>query len=824
MARLRFCERGGPFFVLRRVMPDPRLFIILDAINRTQGAFATAERDTQSLGKRIQATTLLVRSFWATAVAAGAASVVKAAADFESAFTGVEKTVNATAEELGALRQGFRDMAREIPVSANELANIGAIAGKLGIQADNILGFTKTIAQLAKTTNLSAPQAAQQLAQFANITGLAQEDIDRLGSTIVDLGNNLATTEQDIVNFALRIAGAGEIAGLREADILAIGGAISSLGIEAEAGGTAVQRVLIEMTNAVATGNENLALFARVAGVSAEEFARMWQEDAAGAFALFVEGLGKQGDQAFGTLEKLGLQDARLTRTFTSLAQSGDLLRRSLELGSKAFEENTALTTEAEKRYDDFNQQLELLKSEIREVAISVGEELLPELKTLVQELRPLISALGEVAVKLTQIAEIAIKFDPMLRRLEFMLKLWADLKGKVDNAFGATERLNAVFEAEEQTLGELSGRIVALAQAQDTAKTATQGTADAFEGLAASTDKASAAMKRYKDEAQKALAEEAGRVATVIELYETQTELLEERRQIQLDALRVEGDFAQAVRDSEQALKDAAKADREYLDGLKERADEGMMRSLNEFFARQRLVAGELNAALQDLIDSGVDRLAAQSIVTAQAMGTLDAQMRELAGDTEAGKAIIGAYKDGLISAEAAMTALEAVSARMGTATDELTDSLEAANDEWEKIIQNAVEAGGNMLLPGQQVITPERRNYWIALDAWRNAWKQFMDNMGPDPGPAPTPPAGSFANGGVVPGAIGSPQLALVHGGETILPTHKGGGMFGGVSVVVNVQGDVIGLDDLDTHILRTVRNGVMRGGFQGVIKRDF
>jgi hypothetical protein len=37
-------------------------------------------------------------------------------------------------------------------------------------------------------------------------------NIDRLGATIVDLGNNFATTEADIVNFASRIAGAGNIA------------------------------------------------------------------------------------------------------------------------------------------------------------------------------------------------------------------------------------------------------------------------------------------------------------------------------------------------------------------------------------------------------------------------------------------------------------------------------------------------------------------------------------------------------------------------------------------------------------------------------------
>jgi TP901 family phage tail tape measure protein len=42
------------------------------------------------------------------------------------------------------------------------------------------------------------------------------------------------------------------------------------------------------------------------------------------------------------------------------------------------------------------------------------------------------------------------------------------------------------------------------------------------------------------------------------------------------------------------------------------------------------------------------------------------------------------------------------------------------------------------------------------------------------------------SFDTGGIVPGPIGQPQLAVVHGGETVLPTHKTG--FGGESRTVN------------------------------------
>jgi hypothetical protein len=37
------------------------------------------------------------------------------------------------------------------------------------------------------------------------------------------------------------------------------------------------------------------------------------------------------------------------------------------------------------------------------------------------------------------------------------------------------------------------------------------------------------------------------------------------------------------------------------------------------------------------------------------------------------------------------------------------------------------------------------------------------------------PTPYLGGFDSGGIVPGPIGQPGFAMVHGGETILPTHK-------------------------------------------------
>lgn len=343
----------------------------------------------QDVGKKLTDVGKTLSTRLTAPLAAFGGVAAKSAIDFESAFAGVRKTVDATEQEFAALSKGIRDMAREIPASAVEIAGVAEAAGQLGIQNEHILSFTRTMIDLGESTNMSAEEAATALARLANITQMSQDQFDRLGSTIVALGNNLATTEKEIVEMGLRLAGAGKQVGMTEAEILSLAGALSSVGIEAQAGGSAFSRVMVQMQLAAETGGKKLEQFAAVAGMSAEQFAQQFRENAAGALIAFISGLQRteeQGISAIKVLDDMGITEVRMRDALLRAAGAGDLFAESIKLGTQAWEENVALTREAEQRYKTTESQLAIMRNKLQEVAITFGEILLPPLLAVVEK------------------------------------------------------------------------------------------------------------------------------------------------------------------------------------------------------------------------------------------------------------------------------------------------------------------------------------------------------------------------------------------------------------------------------------------------------
>ena len=312
------------------------------------------------------------------------ADCAQASMDFESAMTGVAKTTDLTDDELSTMSDTIKEMSTEIPATTEELAAIAESAGQLGIHKESLLDFTEIMAMLGTSTNMTADEAATSLSRLANITGMSQEDFDRLGATIVDLGNNLATTEKEIVDMSMRIAGAGAQVGMTEAEIMSFSGALSSVGIEAEAGGSAFSTLISNMSLAVQQGGDGLEQFADVAGMSAAEFAAAFEEDAAGAIIQFIQGLGNmesEGRSAIAVLDDMGLSDIRMRDALLRAAGASDVFTNALQIGSNAWDENTALVNEATKRYATTQSQLTMMQNAYKNLKVAIGDAYTPALQ-----------------------------------------------------------------------------------------------------------------------------------------------------------------------------------------------------------------------------------------------------------------------------------------------------------------------------------------------------------------------------------------------------------------------------------------------------------
>jgi TP901 family phage tail tape measure protein len=543
-------------------------------------------------------------------VAAVAAS--KAAISWESAWAGVTKTVDGSPEQMAALEGELRNLAKVLPSTHEEIAAVAEAGGQLGIQRDNITAFTKTMVDLGETTNLSADEAATALARFMNIMGTSQADVERLGSSIVALGNSGASTEREIADMAVRIASAGAMLGFTEGDVLGLANALSSVGIEAEAGGTAISKVMIDISKAVDLGNNKLETFASVAGMSVGEFATAFREDAGSAITAFIGGLGRiqaSGESITPILEDLGFVDVRVGNALRSAAAASDMFTESMDMGNEAFEENTALVEEANKRYETMASRLEVAKNKMRDAAIEGGTPLAEGFVAIAEGAAAAITGIDGVAGALDGIGSSDPDMPAGMSAVDIVRTL-GEMPGAVFNFPG--EGTNNPGEAWGEAWKRASGFYDEAAAAAD--KAATSGAsighlADLTGDVGGNFDDASVAAGDFSgaigetEQSAEQAADELKAMQEIIEELGTRYSDIEGAQdavsQSRLDALQPLRDLKDAQVDLVEAQQDLADAD---SDAARESAAERVAR------AEQAVAAAEAAITLKGNSEAALD------------------------------------------------------------------------------------------------------------------------------------------------------------------------------------------------------------------------
>lgn len=657
-------------------------------------------------------------SAFSAATATALVGASKSAIDFESAFTGVEKTVDGTPEQLEKIKQGIRDMAKEIPSSTTEISAVAEAAGQLGIETENILSFSKAMIDLGNSTNLTADEAASQLAKFANIMGMSQSDFDKLGSSIVDLGNNFATTEADIVDMAMRLAGAGKQVGLSEGQVLGLATALSSVGIEAEMGGSAISKAMVKMQNAVdlgggklqtilkkagmslhemelmaandsmgfkelassldmtstelkqmITAGTNLEDFAKVSGMTVEQFKKAWKEDAAGALSAFIQGLGHaedKGESAITMLSEMGLTEVRLRDSLLRSANAGDLFNNAIKTGTTAWEENTALTNEANKRYDTLKSKLQIAMNKFKDLAITFGNKLLPVVDKGIEKIEGLskwVENLNDDQVEwILKTAGVVVAIGPLIKIL-----------GKTTTVTGKTVKGIGTFI---QAIGVMKGNVT-------TSSTAVNGLAGVMSkmispiGLTTTAVLAVAGAWLYFSNKSK-------------EAQQYTNDLVNEIK----DAKQAQDDYNKSIDDSTNSELSQMARIQDLKGELDLIVDEnGKVKEGYE--KRASFILNELNEALGTEYEMNGNIINSYKDISGEIDKLIEKKKADivLAGEAKKWEKAYNDQQDAIIEQEKAYSALKDCASSMGDDLNTFLSNIEQANKDWDNFLNHGGE-----------------------------------------------------------------------------------------------------------------------------------
>jgi len=295
---------------------------------------------------------------------------VKAAAAYETAMVELAKVTDPdTAKSVGA---AIREMAKEMPLAHEALMGIAADAGRLGVEGvDNILNFTDTVAKIAVATDIMAEDAGTNFAKLLTLLGEDIDKVDELGSVINELSNNMATSSSEIVGSMLRSSAALKGLDFGTAEIAALNAAMNEVSVSARVAGTALRTIAENLKNP-----EKMEKLAEVLGITVEQFRALRQEDPMELFKQLAMAMAEGGEKAEALTGILGASASRLQ----SLATNWESVEEAVEMANEQYETATSLQKEYNIATDTFNSRLQVLRNNFHDVAIDVGNELIPTL------------------------------------------------------------------------------------------------------------------------------------------------------------------------------------------------------------------------------------------------------------------------------------------------------------------------------------------------------------------------------------------------------------------------------------------------------------
>jgi TP901 family phage tail tape measure protein len=361
-------------------------------LNRHRRELGDTGRDAREASGRIGEVGAALRDAAAAfgAFTAGSAAMRATVGEFmavEDAMIAVEKTTGMAGAELEDFKARFMDMAASSAVPKEELGQIATVAGQLGIQgADDIITFTETVAKMGTATDLAGEEAAVALSRMLGVMKEDISEVGRLGSVIVQLGNNIKGTESEIANMALEMSRTTQMFELGTTAVSGMAAALVETGARSESASTAIGRVFQQINLSIQEGGAAAQKLSRLTGIALADLKQSFEQDAMNVFMRFVEGLRlaqDEGTNLVDILKMMSLNQQETIRDFLPLIGNLERFKEVMGLANLEAQEQTALNKEYEKANEALSKQLAQASNAAQVLGATVGGALAPALKEM---------------------------------------------------------------------------------------------------------------------------------------------------------------------------------------------------------------------------------------------------------------------------------------------------------------------------------------------------------------------------------------------------------------------------------------------------------
>ena len=404
----------------------------LNNLNRMANGF-------RQMSQAFQEITQMVAFAIAAPVGLFLKSATSDAMSFEQAMAKVKKAVvfdNATGS-FDQLAQRIRNLAKITPTTAEELATFAEQAGQIGIEGmPAVYRFTNLMNKLMIGTDVNADTISEDMGRIANAFGMdlntetGMSQMERLASVMDKVAKVTATDMDGIVSAVKDAAVIGPMLNIPTHAVVAMVGELISSGIDASAAGT------------------NLSRFFTGALKNADKFAEMMKgykreiiDDAAGtvvgftepykdmqsvideinahpidvltdAMASLAEATDADRAQALKNFfDSIGFVGARVG----AMAKNYQQLRELIRAANKEMDTATTLQADYTAMLMTSQSQLQIAKNNFRDLGITIGSAVLPQLNQLLQYAIPVMQMLADKFMSLSPAMQMLVVGVPLL-------------------------------------------------------------------------------------------------------------------------------------------------------------------------------------------------------------------------------------------------------------------------------------------------------------------------------------------------------------------------------------------------------------------------